>query len=175
VTLTSAQDVSLGNPGESFKGGHGRWFSGAAATAGGGGGHGGGASGSRLRVEGDDDYESLPEPTTVLIDLAQGARHGGYLLTIPEPDGWSDAGGLSAGDTIATVEAGGVTADILVLASAVGGFDPFSVYDFTNADLGGTKIDTMLGHGSARIQWAADPKRAKWRVGHVGWGRNNGW
>lgn len=171
VTLTSAQDVSLGNPGESFRGGPGRWFSGAAATAGGGGGYGGGASGSRLNVEGDDDYESLPEPTTVLIDIAQGARHGGLLVPVDEPGGWGGSG-LSDGDTIATVEMDDVEANLTLIS---GPFDPFEVYDFDNDDVSGRNIDTMLGHGSARIQWAADPKRARWRVGRVGWGRNNGW
>ena len=175
ATFTTGQDVSLGNPGESFKGGAGRRFAGAAATPGGGGGYGGGASGSRLTVDGADTLTISGDPRDLTFDLAMGARHGGFLLPIDRPDDWDSRPPIDPDGVILTTTLDDVEAPLLYLPVAGSSEDPFGVYDFTDADIKGDNPDTMRGHGSARIQWARDPKRARWRVGHVGWGRNNGW
>lgn len=181
ASFAGPPDVSLGNPGESFKGGPGRRVGEAAATAGGGGGYGGGASGSRLTVRGS----AIPifgegDPRDLTFDLAMEARHGGFLIPLDRPEGWGDRDLVDADGTILTTELEGIEAPLQylpVVSSSYPGADanPFGAYTDAEMDLLGEDPDTMTGHGSARIQWAKDAKRARWRVGHVGWGRNNGW
>lgn len=176
LTFDGPSDVSLGNPGESFKGGPGRRFGGATATAGGGGGYGGGASGARLVVTGQDATLIPGPPRDLTFDLAMEARHGGFLLPVERPEGWEDRDPIEADGTIMMMDAGGVEAPLLYLpVASAGDANPFGAYEFTEADFQGDNPDTLLGHGSARIQWARDRKPPGWHVGRIGWGRNNGW
>lgn len=165
----TSQAVTVGNAGESFRGGHGRSV-GDWGTPGGGGGYGGGASGSFIHAEGNDGADFT-------VDAIQGARHGGFLLPIERPAGWDSGPLVDEDGTILTTVVDDVEAPLLYLpvGSPESAWDPFGIYDFTNDDFIGGDPGTLLGHGSARIQWAKDPKRTRWIVGHVGWGRNNGW
>lgn len=165
----TSQEVTLGNAGESFQGGRGRILGGTWATPGGGGGYGGGASGAYIEAVGSDDDPFSPGFT---IKAIQGARHGGLLLPMRRPAGWTAPTLIAPNSTLLVTDEGGVAAGVRYLpdyTDSAGGLDPFDLLD---PDDDGESTSTMIGHGGAAVQWV---QGGGWHVGRVGWGRANGW